>query len=273
MSLPLSPQVFAITARLIEERSGLHYEMANIDALADRLSDRAAELGLDSLLDYYYFLRYDDGGGLELATLVETLVVHETYFFRERDSLQVLAEVVVPELLLTRPTVRVWSAACATGEEPYTLAMLFADAGLLDRVELVASDISEKALARAQAAIYGGRSLRAFAEHAPPGYLLPENDGRVRVDGDLRKRIRWNCVNLLDSDAVASIGTFDVILCRNVLIYFADDTVTRVARNLSGALQGDGWLLVGASESLLRFGTMFTCQERGGAFFYRKSSE
>jgi chemotaxis protein methyltransferase CheR len=271
MPLPLSPQVFAITARLIEERAGLHYELANTDLLADRLSERAAELGLDSLLDYYYFLRYDAAGAAELSTLVEMLVVHETYFFREREPLQVLIDGILPEMLREKTRVRIWSAACATGEEPYTLGMMLADAGFLDRVEIVASDISEKALARARAGIYGGRSLRAIADTARPAHLVEETHGRVCVRAELRRRVTWRRVNLIDAEAVASLGLFDVILCRNVLIYFADATVTQVARNLGEALDPHGWLLVGSSESLLRFGTLFSCHERGGSFFYRRT--
>jgi chemotaxis protein methyltransferase CheR len=266
MALPLSPQVFAITARLIEERAGLHYELANTDLLADRLSERALELGLDSLLDYYYFLRYDEKGAAELSTLIETLVVHETYFFRELEALGVLVDSVVPQLLSARPRLRIWSAACATGEEPYTLGMLLGDAGLLDRVELVASDISEKALAHARSGVYGGRSLRIVPKHARPGHLLPETAGRVRVQDELRHRVAWRRVNLVDPAAVSALGLFDVILCRNVL-------VAQVARNLGDALTRDGWLLVGASESLLRFGTLFKCHERGASFFYRKALE
>jgi len=271
MRLPLSPPVFAITARLIEEGAGLHFDIRNIDMLADKLSDRATELGLDSLLDYYYFLRYDDRGGAELATLVETLVVHETYFFRENGALEVLVDVIFPELLRTRSRVRVWSSACATGEEAYTLAMICASAGLLDRVDILASDISEKALAKARAALYGGRSLRAVPAHTPTVHLRPETPDRMRVTDEVRTRIRWARVNLVDREAVAALGRFDVILCRNVLIYFADDTVIQVARNLSDVLADDGWLVVGTSESLLRFGTMFSCQERAGVFFYRKA--
>jgi chemotaxis protein methyltransferase CheR len=273
MPLPLSPQVFAITARLIEERAGLHYETANTDLLADKLSDRALELGLDSLLDYYYFLRYDAAGAAELSTLVESLVVHETYFFRELEPLRVLVGAILPEMLRTKRRLRLWSAACATGEEPYTLAMMLADAGHLDRVELVASDISEKALTRARAGIYSGRSLRAIPSHGRPVQLVEETQGSVRVHEDLRRRVTWRRVNLVDPDAVATVGRFDVILCRNVLIYFADDTVTQVARNLGEALDPQGWLLVGSSESLLRFGTLFTCHERGASFFYRRSLE
>jgi chemotaxis protein methyltransferase CheR len=273
MTLPLSPQVFAIAAHLIEERVGLHYDLEDLDFLAERLSDRASELGLASLLDYYYFLRYDKCGDKELRTLVETLVVHETYFFREADALRVLVDVLIPELLRERRHVRTWSSACATGEEPYTLAMMLSDAGLLDRVEIVASDLSERALGKARTGVYRGRSLRALPEKGCGRHLLEESAGSRRVADRLRPRIEWRCVNLLDGAAISKLGLFDFVICRNVLIYFADATVARVAANLGDALRPGGLLLVGASESLLRFGTLFVCDERAGSFFYRKPPE
>src|ERR1700759_1617009 len=129
-SLPLSPQVFAILSALIEERTGLHYDVADTELLAERISPRALERNFESLLDYYYFLRYDPAAESELACLVEALVVNETYFFR------VVAEVLVPELLARGIQPRIWCAASSTGEEPLTLAMLLDERGLLERVKI-----------------------------------------------------------------------------------------------------------------------------------------
>ncbi len=273
MALPLSPQVFTITARLVEDRSGLHYDESDAEGLADKLSERASELGLQSLLDYYYYLRYDPGGEAELRTLVERLVVQETYFFREVGALRVLADDVIPEIVRQRGRARVWSAACATGEEVYTLAMLLDDAGLLERVELVASDISARGLVRAREGAYGGRSLRLLDPSALPRHMAADPRGGARVLDPLPRSIQWKCVNLLDGDAVRALAPFDVVVCRNVLIYFADVTVVRVAEHLREALRPEGWLVVGTSESLLRFGTAFTCEERAGSFFYRRQAE
>ncbi|HEY3821116.1 MAG TPA: protein-glutamate O-methyltransferase CheR [Polyangiaceae bacterium] len=270
MPLPLSPQVFSIIAHLIEERTGLHYEPASADLLADRVSDRATELGLDSMLDYYYFLRYDPGGAHELQVLAETLVVHETYFFREIAPLEVLVESIISEMLRTRPRIRIWSAACATGEEPYTLAMMLSKIDLLDRVEIVASDLSTRALAKAQTGVYAGRSLRSLPPFTATSGLLEETPTGMRVPDFLRRPITWTALNLIDDRAIRELGQFDVVLCRNVLIYFSEPTVAHVAANLGAALRPEGVLLVGASESLLRFGTLFACEERGGSFFYRK---
>src|ERR1700678_1363864 len=142
MALALSAPVFAITSQLIEEATGLHYDIKDADLLAERLSRRAGELGFDSLLDYYYFLRYDSGGPREIECLVDLLVVNETYFFREIDQLRALVNVIVPRVLAKQPRVRIWCAACSTGEEAYSLAMLLDERALLDRADIDASDIS-----------------------------------------------------------------------------------------------------------------------------------
>jgi chemotaxis protein methyltransferase CheR len=115
-SLPLSPQVFAILSALVEEKVGLHYELADKDLFGDKVSTRAVEAGFESLLDYYYFLRYDDHSGTELRTLTEALVVGETYFFREYPQLKVLVDELLPPLLACGRSPRIWCAAvCSSG--------------------------------------------------------------------------------------------------------------------------------------------------------------
>jgi chemotaxis protein methyltransferase CheR len=269
-SFPLSSQVFTILSGLIEDRLGIFYAASEADLLAEKVSPRALELGFDSLLDYYYYLRYDAGAEVELGELAESLVVNETYFAREGDQLKALVEQLVPRLLLDRRRARIWSAACSTGEEPLTLAGMLLERGLLERVDIVATDISNRALSTARAQHYTGRSLRAVAE-APPSWL--ELDGRsARVKPEVARAVTWQRLNLIDMAAVASLGRFDVILCRNVLIYFRDPTIKTLTAVFENALNPGGYLLVGASESLLRFGGGLTCEEHGGAFFYRKGA-
>jgi chemotaxis protein methyltransferase CheR len=263
----LSPQVFAILAGLIEERTGIHYRPDDRELLADKLAPRVAERGLDSLLDYYYFLRYDAEAEAELAQLVEVLVVNETYFFRERPALDAIVDTFVPELLHSGARPRIWCAACATGEEPLTLAMLLDARGLLDRVTLIASDISARALAHAREGVFFRRSLRALPEEAIGRWLVPVGKG-LRVERRIVEAVDFRSVNLTDKSQVAALGHFDVVLCRNVLIYFSDDTVEQVIDYLTHALAPGGRLIVGASESLLRFESSLACEERGGSFFY-----
>jgi chemotaxis protein methyltransferase CheR len=271
MALPLSPPVFSILSSLIEARAGLHYAPSDQDLLAEKVSARALEAGFDSLLDYYYFLRYDPAGPEALDALIDTLTVHETYFFRELEQLRSLVDGVLVPRARAGERLRLWSAACSTGEEPLTLAMMLAERGLLERVELLASDISQKVLERAQKGEFGRRSLRAL----PPGVdgrfldVAPGGESAT-VRPELREAVRWRRVNLVDPKQVGALGQFDVILCRNVMIYFSDETARRVVESLTDALTPGGHLLVGTSESLLRFGTQLICEEKSGAFFYTK---
>jgi chemotaxis protein methyltransferase CheR len=269
MALTLTPPVFAILTHLVEERCGIHYDLADLELIADRVGQRVVDKGFDSFLDYYYFLKYDAAGSQELDALIETLTVHETYFFRESDQLHVLVDTVLAPAVAAGERPRVWCAACATGEEPLTLAMLLAERKLLSSVEIVASDISQRALDRARAGSFAGRSLRALPAEVI-GRWVDGSAAQVRVRSALSESIRWERINLVDAPAVSALGLFDVILCRNVLIYFTDQTARRVVETLGRALRPSGQLLVGVSESLLRFGTSFRCEERGGAFFYQK---
>lgn len=266
--LDLPPAVFAILAGLIEERTGLHHGLDKRDLLAERATARALDRGLDSLLDYYYLLRYDDEEGHELQRLVESLVVQETYFFRELDQLEVAADLLA-ERAREQGRARAWSAACASGEEPLSLAMLLAERGVLDRVELVASDISARSLDRARQGRFGVRALRGPPpRHVMDPWVTREAD-RLVVRPELVARIDWRIVNLLAPPPLATLGGFDAIMCRNVLIYFTDETVRRVVDDLAARLVPGGALFAGVSESLLRLGSSLQWAERAGVYFYR----
>ncbi len=268
--MELSPPVFSILSGLVDEKIGLHYGLLDRELLQEKASARAQEAGFSSLLDYYYFLRYDQGGEQELDELVDTLVVNETFFFREWKTIEVLVDQFLLPWSGAGRRLRVWSAACATGEEPLSLAMILEERGILEQVEIVASDISTKALKKARSGKFGRRSIRQvpkqslfdrYVKACPTGFEVPER---------LVQKIRWENRNLLAPNQLETLGNFDVILCRNVLIYFSDKTVKTVLNHLSSRLADDGVLAVGISESLLRYGSEFHGEERGGAFIYRK---
>lgn len=266
----LSPQVFSILSGLIEEHLGLYFGPEYRDLLAEKLVPRALERGFESMLDYYYFLRYDAEAGAELATIADLLTVNETYFLREAQQLRVLVHDWLEPLAKAGKPIRVWCAACSTGEEPLTLAALLDEKGLLERARIVASDVSARVLQIASRGVYGGRSVRSVGEL--PGWLRKEGEAHA-VDDRLRLAIEWRRINLLDEATVAALGTFDAVICRNVLIYFRDETTQAVVGRLQRALAPGGALLVGASESLMRLGTALVCEEHGGAFFYRKAPQ
>jgi chemotaxis protein methyltransferase CheR len=267
----MSPQVFSILSGLVAERTGLHFEAVHSAIFAEKVGRRVVEAGFESFLDYYYYLRYDAEGGAELDRLVEGLVVGETYLFRELAPLQTaVASFVVPALEAGRRP-RVWCAASATGEEPHTVAMLLQSRGILDAVDPIASDISVGALERARRGRFTRRALRSdVPAFAAPWIDVGERD--ISVDSRLTKAIDWRRINLIDEAAVAALGRFDVILCRNVLIYFDDTTTRKVVDRLATRLIDGGALFVGISESLLRFRPPLLCEERDGVFLYRKVS-
>ena len=259
---------------LIHERTGLHYDSGRCDTLADRLAPLVVARGFGSFLDYYYFLKYDPAADDEWAQVLDALSVTETYFWREIDQLRAVAEVIVPDLVRRQGSARIWCVPCATGEEPLTLAMLLDRQGLFDRgsVEIRASDGSEAALARARVGIYRERAFRALPPHLQDRYFTVV-DGGWRVDPQLHRRIvSWDRVNLMDDAEVRRRAAVDVILCRNVFIYFSEPGIRRVVNIFADVMHTPGYLCVGAAESLLRVTTRFELQEIADAFVYVKHS-
>jgi chemotaxis protein methyltransferase CheR len=270
MPLAVSPQVIALLGALVEERTGIEYDFRDAEIFASKLLGRASEVGFESALDYYYFLRYDAGSAAEFEALIEALVVTETYFFRESEPLRTVVDQIIVPAARSGARPRIWSAACASGDEPLTLAMMLEEAGVLASTQIVASDLSLRALRRARERGYGARSLRSLPPSASR-WMRMEGD-RAHVEPRLFDCIDWRRVNLTSAPDVGALGMFDVIVCRNVLIYFSDETIQRVVRTMAGQLDRGGRLLVGASESLMRFGTLLECEERRGIFLYRRSA-
>jgi chemotaxis protein methyltransferase CheR len=269
----MTPQVFAILSALIEERLGISYALSDKELLEGKIAERVFDLGCETALDYYYYLRYDDADGAELDALTDALVVNETFFFREYPQVHaVLSRIVVPLIEAGRRP-RIWCAACSTGEEPSTIAMWLAERGLLDAVELIASDISSAALAIARAGRYRARSLRQIPPGVDPARWIETDCGTLIVHPRIRAAIDWRKLNVTDAAAVRQLGELDVVLCRNMLIYFREEVVRRVVDQLAERLKPGGVLLVGVAESLMRFGTQLRCEEIDGVFVYRRSVE
>jgi chemotaxis protein methyltransferase CheR len=266
----LSLPEFSILSTLVEERVGISYLLQDKPIFESKLAVRLEEKGYESPLDYYYYLRYDDPDGAEFRALTQVLTVHETFFFRELTPLRVAVEVLLKPQLLAGRRARVWCAACSTGEEPLSLAMLAASLGYLDRLEIIASDLSLAALERARAGKFGPRALRGKIPVWAEPHLRREAEG-YSVSSEILSALHFRELNLLNPAQVASVGALDLVLCRNVLIYFREETARRVVAGLAARLKPGGALLVGVSESLLRLNTELQCEEHAGAFVYRKA--
>ena len=274
-SLGLSHQANTLLRDLIHERTGLFFDDGRAEVLADKLSPLVIERGFSSFLDYYYLLKYDDGAETEWHNVLNTLSVPETYFWREMDQIRTLVDIIIPQWFAggRREPFRIWSAACASGEEPLTIAMALNEAGWLGKVpiEINASDGSTKAIAKARAGVYGERSFRNLPPQLWAKYFSPEpTASRWRVSDDLRSRVTWSITNLMDEPAVSKLAAVQAIFCRNVFIYFSDQSISKTVRLFASGLRSPGYLFVASSESLLRLSTEFELQEIGDAFVYTK---
>lgn len=239
--MALAPDTIAAIARRLAERAGLQLPAWVIDA---RATARIAALGVPAG-DYVALIDSARGAG-ELAALIEAVRVGESRLFRHRAQIDVLAGVVAPELRAQgRRAIRVWSAGCAAGEEPYTLAAVLSRALPGCAISIVATDVSSDALARARAARYP----RAALDHVPERYrdaFVDDGDG-LRVTDEIAALVRFEQANLLDGAAPRGC---DLVWCRNVLIYFTAEARRRAIDRLVGALVRDGVVFVGYSESL-----------------------
>ena len=272
-NLALPEGTTSLIQSLIHERTGMQFDNGKSDILIEKLSPLVIERGFTSYLDYYYLLKYDAAAKAEWLRVMNALSVQETYFWREFDQVRALIQTLVPQWHAqnSKSTLRIWSAACATGEEPLTIAIALNEAGWFERasIEIMASDASSKALDRAVAGVYRERSFRNLPASLRARYFQP--DGSCwRVKSDIHSRIKWGLANLMEADQIAPFAAADFIFCRNVFIYFSESAIAQAVRSFARFIRPPGYLFVGAAESLLRISTDFTLNEIDDAFVYVK---
>jgi chemotaxis protein methyltransferase CheR len=272
-NLALPEGTTSLIRNLINERTGMFFDNGKSDLLIDKLSPLVIERGFTSYLDYYYLLKYDTAAKSEWQNVMNALSVQETYFWREIDQIKALVQTLLPQWHTRNrdSTLRIWSAACATGEEPLTIAIALNEAGWFERVpiEIIASDASSNALARAKAGVYRERAFRNLPPQLRDRYFDCKSSG-WRVKSELHSRIKWELANLMDEGQIAPFASADFIFCRNVFIYFSESAIGRVVRSFSRFIRPPGYLFVGAAESLLRLTTDFNLTEVDDAFVYLK---
>ena len=275
----ISENALAMLAGLIHEQTGLWFEPNRYDFLLDKVSPLAAERNCPTILDYYYILKYDETSGEEWLRLQSALAVNETYFWREYDQIRSVVEVIIPQLQQSRPhqPIRIWHAACATGEEPYTMAMALQEAGrfLYGKIQIIATDFNQAALNQAHEGVYRKRSFRSIPPEIKERYFIPlpsqHGSERYRLVDQIRDRVEFAYLNLLDENHMTQAAGYDMIMCRNAFIYFSDSAVRRVVESFYQSLNERGYLFVASAESLLRITNLFELVEIGGAFGYLKS--
>jgi len=259
---------------LIQERFGLTFNGIRLEILESRLRPRLRALHLSSVRDYYQYLRFHPDRESEFALLPAMVTNNETYFFRETHQFDLLVNQVIPERrasLRGRP-LRVLSAGCSSGEEPYSLSIALHTAGLqLAGLswEIDACDLNPERIQRAQDALYPEGSLRACDADARRRYFTQEAGG-FRLKEKYRSGVRCFHTNLLAPNGLLGWAVYDAILCRNLLIYFSDEAFSTLIALFARCLVPGGYLFLGHSESLLDRKTAFVPTLLGGALVYRK---
>jgi chemotaxis protein methyltransferase CheR len=258
---------------LIQERFGLTFDGVRREILAARLGPRLRELHLDSPRAYYEYLRFHPLRDAEFDRLPALVTNNETYFFRETRQFEILVSHVLPERRAAAPgrPLRILSAGCSSGEEPYSVGMALQGAGHLPgRVwELDACDLNADRIARAKEAVYEEGSLRACDPETRRRYFTQEGE-RFRVRERYRAGIRFFQANLLAPGFALERGAYDAVLCRNLLIYFCDAAFDRLIGLLGRALLPGGYLFLGHSESLFDRSTDLTAVVVAGSVVYRR---
>jgi chemotaxis protein methyltransferase CheR len=274
-NLGLTPAGLFLLRDLIHERTGLFYDDGRSDTLSDRLAPLVIDRGFRSFLDFYYLLKYDAASSQAAwQTVMDALAVQETYFWREIDQIQGFVTHLMPALAERADglPIRIWSAPCATGEEPLTIAMVLSEAGWFDRmpIEVHAGDGSPAAIGRARRGLYRGRAFRTLPPAMLEKYFMPKGDQFAPCPSLASRISSWTVVNLMDDVETAAFTSSPVIFCRNAFIYFSQVSVKRVVDRFADRMPSPGYLFVGASESLLRVTDRFMLHELDGAFVYVK---
>jgi chemotaxis protein methyltransferase CheR len=274
--IPLPDDVFRLLRDFIHDYCGIFFDDGSKFLLERRLNRRLEQHQLNSFEQYYHFLRYDRKREEEIVVLVDNLTTNETYFFRENAQLKAFSDEILPELRSRnagKKSLRIWSAGCSTGEEPYTIAILLLESGNWWRdwqVEIMGSDINQRVLHTARKGMYKKGSHRATPPDMLQKYFIDEGKGDYRINDAVRQLVSFSYVNLLDPHKVSLIRDLDIIFCRNVIIYFDRNAKKKVIEIFYDKMQEGGYLLLGHSESLINISTSFTLRTLQNDMVYQK---
>jgi len=257
--VPLSDTEFRYIADMLYDRFGIHLSDQKRILVAGRLSKRIRQLGFSAFTPYFDYLAADKSG-VELSELINRITTNHSFFFREREHFDFLVKTVLPGLedkikQVARYPLRIWSAGCATGEEVYSIGMLLREhyGERLDKLDygLLASDISLSALHEAERGDYSETKLRELPSAYKNTYFRKKTDDTMTISDDIKKMVLFKRLNLM-ADSFPMKGQFDAVFCRNVMIYFDQESRRKVVQTLFQYVKPGGYFFIGHSESLRR---------------------
>jgi chemotaxis protein methyltransferase CheR len=270
----LTEDEFRRLCEFLYRRTGMVFTEAKRYYVERRLADRLAATGTRSFAAYFSHLRSDALG--EIEQLVNAFTVNETYFYREDHQLQCLTSDLLTQRIHRRnhgDAIRIWSAPCSTGEEPYSIAMwLLENWPLVDNyeIEIVGSDIDTRALAMAREGLFSKRALMRLSPNLIEKYFTRIDAEQWQIIDEMRQSVRFGPVNLVEQQDTRPYGMFDVIFCRNVLIYFDDASRRAAAENLYENLLPGGFICLGHAESMSRISSLFEVARFADAIVYKR---
>ena len=268
---------FNLIATLIKDLTGVHLDASKGYLIASRLGPIAESVGCANLNELYFKLRYDNDS-LLTQRVVDAITTHETLWFRDGTPFEALKYKAIPESIDARSKsgrprqLRIWSAACSTGQEPYGIAMvlreMIPDIDDWD-IQILATDISKSSIETAEKAEYSTHDLTRTQRQDMKRWF-EEVAGGAKVKESVRKFVRFRCLNL--AGLLGGIGPFDIVMLRNVLIYFDVPTKKKILERVAEVMAPHGWLFVGASESLLDTFPQWPAESHCGATVYRPNA-
>ncbi|MBI5507676.1 MAG: protein-glutamate O-methyltransferase CheR [Deltaproteobacteria bacterium] len=270
----MTDEEFRLIRDLICDYCGIYFTESFKFLIERRLQPRLPVFGFVGFRDYYRLIKYGRDRELEFDEIVERVTTNETYFFREAYQLNALMDEVLPlvkEGGRSGRRLRIWSAGCSTGEEPYSVAMMLEDASAARGLafDIFGNDISRKVLRTARAGVYTQASFRATSKEMLARHFVA--DGRTyRLADRIRNQVSFGHLNLVDGSALALLAPVDVILCRNVMIYFDPASRQRLIETFHRKLRPGGFLLLGHAESLINESTAFELWPLKNDMVYRK---
>ena len=276
--IELDDEKFVKFRDFIYGKSGIYFNDSKKYLLESRLAKRVSALKLAGFDEYFYFIRFDKGKQDELVQLYDSITINETSFFRHEPQIYAYANEVLPKIIENRisqgqKTIKVWSAAASSGEEPYTLAMLY-HYNLKEKYpdvkfEIYGSDISNEVLNEAEKGLYNDYSIRNVPENYIAKYFKKEN-GKFQLDDSIKSLVTYSRANLIDDSDMSEFKGIDIIFCRNVLIYFDEASKSKVVSKLYNNLLSGGYLFIGHSESLHGISKAFKLVHFNKAIAYKK---
>jgi len=249
----VTPLDYEYLRKLLKDQSGLDLSADKQYLIESRLLPLARKAGLPGIGELVQKLK--DGNGGLIGQVVEAMTTNETFFFRDKVPFDHFRDTIMPELLkarASRKSLRIWCAAGSTGQEPYSLAMCLKEMGAALagwRVEILATDLSQEVLEKSKAGIYSQFEVQRGLPIQMLVKYFKQNGELWQINPELRAMIQHRQLNLLHD--FAQLGTFDVIFCRNVLIYFDQDTKINIFNRLARQIEGDGFLVLGAAETVV----------------------